>query len=222
MVRVPTAQGSFCIDATETTGAQYAQFLQAIDGGTGTLPPECTGAPSHLPEAGVQADRTPVANVNWCDAYAYCAWAGKRLCGQVGGTGNVSAWTSATDDEWYAACSRGGSRAYPYGPTIQFQACNGHAQGLLHTVPVASMPTCVGGYDGIFDMSGNVWEWEASCTTSSHGLIDPCRARGGGWFSDQNNLSCLGDSTAPQNFDPDAGLIRSAAVPFLGIRCCAD
>jgi formylglycine-generating enzyme required for sulfatase activity len=220
MLRVPTNQGSFCIDVTETTGAQYTQFLQSLEGGAGTLPPECSRAPSHQPDGGVKGDQTPVANVNWCDAYAYCAWAGKRLCGQIGGTGNVSAWTSATDDEWYAACSHSGLNRFPYGAAFESQACNGHAHGLLHTVPIASMPACVGGYDGLFDMSGNVWEWEASCTTSSDGLIDPCRARGGGWISDSANLSCVGDSSAQLNFD--GGLTRSAVYPFLGIRCCAD
>jgi sulfatase modifying factor 1 len=220
MVRVPTAQGGFCIDVTETTDAQYAQFLQSLDGGGGTLPAECARAPSHKPDGGVAVDTLPVANVNWCDAYAYCAWAGKRLCGEIGGTGNVGAWVSATDDEWFAACSHSGTLAYPYGSTFVSQDCNGHAHGVLQRVAVASMAKCIGGYAGLFDMSGNVWEWEASCTNSSDGLVDPCRARGGGWFSDQPNLTCAADSMSPQNFD--GGLYRTATWPFLGIRCCAD
>jgi formylglycine-generating enzyme required for sulfatase activity len=221
MLRITTDAGTFCIDTTETSNIQYAQFLQAVGDGPGAQPPECAAAPSHRPATGVPLDYLPVANVNWCDAYAYCRWAGKRLCGEIGGAGNVSAWTSAADDEWYAACTRAGTRMYPYGPAYQPAACNGGGPGIVkHTVSVASMPTCVGGYDGLFDMSGNVWEWEASCTTTANSLADPCHARGGGWISSPMNLACNANSSLPENFG--GGLLRGGRSPLLGIRCCAD
>jgi hypothetical protein len=211
MVRIPSAGGSLCIDATETTDAQYAQFLATVGNGPGIQPPECAGAPNHAPAGPLTADNLPVVGVNWCDAYAYCVWAGKRLCGQLGTGGNASAPTSAADDEWFTACSHGGTLAYPYGASFVARVCNDSDPG--HRVPVGSIASCVGGYPGLFDMSGNVWEWESSCTPGSmNPLDDTCMARGGSYASNDSNLSCHGLS-------PNT---RSATSPVIGFRCCAD
>jgi formylglycine-generating enzyme len=69
--------------------------------------------------------------------------------------------------------------------------------------------TCEGGYGGLHDLSGNVWEWENSCTGED--LTDGCRMRGGASNNEPSSLMCA------ESYDRE----RDFASPFLGFRCCA-
>jgi formylglycine-generating enzyme required for sulfatase activity len=215
MVRV----GTFCIDSTEITVQQYMLYLVDAGSTPGTQPAACAWNTSTLPQSWPPSGPVNQAleGVNWCQAYLYCAWAGKRLCGNPdGGPADPGTPDLPSSSQWFQACSANGDgqHRYPYGNAYDPQTCNGadyDAGG-----PLPSLPTCQGGYSGIFDMSGNVFEWEDSCEPSASdptGQGDTCNIRGGAFWSPSTQLTC---SRQAQTTRGDQGLKND-----LGIRCCS-
>jgi sulfatase modifying factor 1 len=212
--------GSFCVDGTEVTNEQYAAFLSAgiasTDGGSVACAWNETFAPDAGWPAAPGAEKLPVAFVDWCDAAAFCAWAGKRLCGRIGG-GPISPTeaANANANQWLYACSVQGSWSYPYGSTYDGGSCNGaDMAGPEVPRPVGTIESCQS-YPGVFDLSGNVAEW-TDCCNAATGSQDACEHRGGAYNtvgpSGSPNLSC--------NAKVASG--RSFVGPALGFRCCAD
>ena len=227
MQQVPSAGGGvYCIDQTEVTNAQYGEFLAnppavgsqiaACSWNTSFAPATSTNCAAPLPYDPINRSNYPVSCVDWCDAYAYCEAAGKRLCGRPGGGPTpVSGLNAAASSEWYNACSMGGSRSFPYGNLYVGDRCNGVDYPSTATIPVQSAAQCQGGYPLIYDMSGNVREWENGCSGSS-GASDSCAERGGSYLDDQTTppqtLQCGSAPLAP----------RSDRSRLRGFRCCSD
>jgi len=229
--------GSFCIDATEVTNAQYKKFLDAKGSDTSGQLAACAWNTTYTPKGftgrpwPVEAQYVshPVVGVDWCDAYAYCKWAGKRLCGGMGAgrvpPGGADDWTKS---QWMHACTNAGTTKFPYGSPYNDQKCNGLRFDAppnvkrpdpdhpgTGTVPVKLASGCHGvkaPFDAVFDMTGNVWEWEDDCDGTS-GAADKCGRRGGGYIGENNSDAC--DPWTPPR-DP-----RDSTNPDLGFRCCS-
>jgi formylglycine-generating enzyme len=228
--------GNYYIDATEVTRAQYGAWLATNpDPGAGQ-PTYCAWNMDFHPETSCMAkacqascDTHPQVCVDWCDAYAYCKAVGKRLCGQIGGgAGSFDEFTTATKNQWYAVCSSGGTRNYPYGGDTAVSGsgfvadvCNGQdywnaqdAGSSATTLPAALLAGCVSpvtGYEGIFDLSGNAGEWDDSCDASAGG-DDTCRYRGGMYWGNYGHLQCTSGWTSP----------RHNYAEYIGFRCCSN
>ncbi len=230
MVWVPTGGGGFCIDSTEVTTTDYAAFLDAVSkGATVATPssgvcgwnascaPSITGACTTDTTDPVAHPNRPVACVDWCDAYAYCAWAGKRMCGAVDGGVLAFANVISPANQTYVACSANGTQAYPYGSSYVKGNCNtkdlyGDA-GNNAVADVKGFPLCVGAFPGIYDISGNVEEWLDSCDEKSEGgANDDCHESG----------DCFDYvATGPARCDNNDYDSRSVRYPDVGIRCCS-
>ncbi len=228
--------GLFTIDEHEVTNADYEAFL-AVKPSLALAPmPACdwndtyeTGAVAQGPltaeglddptescaawKAGNSQPDRPVACVDWCDASAYCAWAGKRLCGKIGGgdydvTDGPGPHADPAISEWFAACTGEAGDAFPYGPAYEAGRCNDENS---RPQEVESYPGCEGGYVGLFDMSGNVAEWDDACTDfQSPTYQQNCLARGGSWYETAADLQC----------DRFRDTRRWNMSDGIGIRCC--
>jgi len=222
MVRVDVVRdgGAYCIDAFEVTNAEFNVFLQTADSLTplpSRLAPPVCASPGVGRRPDVEADpakaNRPAEAMGWCFAYAYCAWVGKRLCGKIGGSESVARNSGEIDlqNQWDYACASGAiGSAYPYGALYDASTCNTETHVLAD---VDANPTCHGQgapFDRIFDMSGNVAEFDDSVDYNrAEPAADP---RGGGAEGTASGARCSSGSA----FGVYEGF------QGVGFRCCAD
>jgi len=215
--------GNYCIDSHEVSNQQYGDFLAAGAIDPASQASYCAFNESFTPsidwnKALAEQPQHPVRWIDWCDASAYCRWAGKRLCrGLDGKPGDTKDWARINEVlEWHAACSAHDSQQYPYGDDYEPNACNGADYGVADTVAVGSAPTCQGALPGLYDMSGNVSEWVDACSNSNN-ANDQCFIGGGSFrshcdteFEGANALRCQLPCAAA----------RQARFIDVGVRCC--
>lgn len=214
--------GSYCIDQYEVTKQEYDVFLMANPVLAG-MPAECAGN-IYRPSSGwpFTEGRVPVTYVDWCDAYAYCSYMGKHLCGRIGGGANSPAdFATPTRSEWFNACSGQGVNEYPYSDLYSEATCKVEdPTGELAKKPVPPNPIppispCEGGITGLFHMSGNVAEWENSCDAQGN-----CLVRGGSRASQQDADDIARDALKAARCDALLDQDRLTPSPDIGFRCC--
>lgn len=152
--------------------------------------------------AGVAMSRAgtiPESAASWVRADAACRAAGRRLC---------------TAEEWERACRGAAGWTFPYGNTYDPLSCNGidrwrEQSDAAGVVATGSLDACRTP-QGVFDLSGNVWEW----TTGTDPTGTLRELRGGGYGNREDLLGCVPRERLLQ--PPDEG--HSA----YGFRCCAS
>jgi formylglycine-generating enzyme required for sulfatase activity len=229
---VPLPGGDFyCIDHAEVRNVDYKAFVDAQANTAGQIT-ACAFNTSFLPDvAGScnQYDPTnkpdlPIACVDWCDAAAFCKWDAKHLCGKLGGGSNAPAdFADPTKSAWYRACSHAGDNDFPYGNSYSGDKCVGLDNTAIH--PLATpFTSCVGGYDGLYDMSGNVAEWEDSCSGNLDGS-DKCLDRGGSYLDTNVSVGAAPSLQCNSNVHGSAKMAtnrRDTRSPEIGFRCCSE
>jgi formylglycine-generating enzyme required for sulfatase activity len=195
---------AFYIDQYEVTTSRYATFFQE----TGRA------APKYWPEQVLkQHERKPIIGMDWNDAQAYCAWAGKRL---------------PTEAEWEKAARGTDQSLYPWGnePSSE-QRKSFYFEGLYEGL--TNVGSVEGGKSpyGSYDMAGSVWEWTADWYDESYYGKSPKGnpqgpssgkervLRGGSC----NFMPCDGRSAFRFRYPPTSWHMGSITI---GFRCAQD
>lgn len=198
----PVSLPSFYMDRKEVRNREYYEFCME----KGHKLPEFWGMDIY--KSGPDFPDYPVLGISHFDATLYASWAGKRL---------------PTEAEWeYAA--RGGLEfiAYPYGEKAD------HDLARFNNPEAEKGPLKTGSFKangyGLYDMSGNVWEWVSDWFDVGYYSESPeyhpkgpstgsFRVfRGGGWHSGGGCTSVFHRNALPQHWVDIAG----------GFRCVKD
>ena len=169
---------AFYMDVHEVTVGQFKQFVEE----SGYAYSRWQDVTNYSPGTDY-----PMVYVTWHDAVAYAKWAGKRL---------------PTEAEWeYAARGSLIGKRYPLGDEITHDNANYAGTGGKDTwdrcAPIGSF--AANGY-GLYDMTGNVWEWCADWYDTNYYATSPVKnltgpdtgqyrvLRGGAWTDLANYL----------------------------------
>lgn len=230
MAKLALNVDTFCVDRTEVTRAQYAAFVADGAPTPASVPDVCKGQGGHIPDPacgaadtlcqGASCGNFPQTCVSYCDAAAFCAWAGKEMCGEIGGGYGVRELGGPRGGgRWVVACGNGlrpdgvVNVPYSYGLSYSPSTCNTETG---KAAPVGSLPECSVRPDTtVVDMVGNVGEldgllFEINATSK---IANP-RAHGGagfGFYSGSGAGSC--ESVFALNATDER-------QPFIGFRCC--
>jgi len=207
-----TIAKAFALGKTEITRGQFAAFVNATGYDAGN---ECYVSVDNKWEKGTgnnwrnpgfqQDDSYPVACINWSDAQAYVEWLARK-------TGKT--YLLPIESQWEYACRAGGENEYCGSDNIDDIAWYGRKAGAT-TQPTARKQANA---FGLYDMSGNVWEWTAD---SYHDTYNGAPNDGSEWQGDGAKRVLRGGSWLNDPFFArsayrigDAPAIRSTSYGF--------
>lgn len=207
-VRIGEGPGSFAIDRTEVTIADYAayaarrlvQTAAERDGGGYEFSAGWQRRPGwhyKAPQGRPGAGNEPAVHLSWFEAKAYCEDTGGSL---------------PTRAQWERAAYHelrdnpppplvfGTVYPYPTGETPGGANTVGGGDGWLHHAPVgATRP----GVNGLYDMGANVWEWLADARG------DDRLTAGGSWWYGPEQMRATAMQYKPAAF----------YAVYVGVRC---
>ena len=191
---------AYFIDKFEVTLASYKKFLDA----TGYR------VPKGLEQLNIKkVGNYPMVYVNWYDAVAYAKWVGKRL---------------PTEEEWEKAARGTDGRTYPWGIVFDPKKSNNPQLDATNAKEVGQYEAGKSPY-GLYDMSGNVWEWVDAPYMPHPGNKTPSEeynqkyklAKGGSWFNCLYYNCGISAPTYNRSF-----FLPSTQNNSLGFRCVKD
>jgi formylglycine-generating enzyme required for sulfatase activity len=147
---------AFYIDKYEVTNQLYKA---CVDDGS-CEPPRQTyffvESPNRIYYGNPQYDNYPVIYVDWNMAKAYCEWRDARLL---------------TEAEWEKAARGTEGNTYPWGRDLDCQKAN-YQNCVNRTSEVGIYEDGKSPY-GVYDMTGNVWEWVADWYSQNYYATSP-------------------------------------------------
>jgi formylglycine-generating enzyme required for sulfatase activity len=201
-VKHPLTLDPFYMDTHELSNKEYHQFCMS----TGHALPEFWGMDKY--KSGLDYPKHPVVGISQFFATEYAEWAGKRL---------------PTEAEWeYAARAGVEDISFPYGENADRSKARFN-DPLAESGPVKTASYAPNAF-GLYDMSGNAWEWVADWFSEEYYHVSPPVnpqgpsqgsfrvLRGGGWHSGPGCTTVHHRNALPTHWVDMAG----------GFRCVKD
>ncbi len=224
MVWIEHPAGGYWMDQTEVTTEAFSRFIAATHyrteadsfGWSGVfskeqqawLPVEGANWKHPLgPHAPPALPQDPVTQVSLRDAQTYAHWVKKRL---------------PTEEEWMWAATQGGQfRQFPWGEEMLpggeylgnwWQGPFPYADEVRDGYPgIATVKQFAPSRNGLYDLSGNVWEWTATHRAGTQESI----IKGGSFLC--STSYCTGFDLQQKQFTA-----KDSGLNHLGFRCIAD